>query len=69
MKIRISHFSTKNIEINQTTKPQPKILSTTEVKTTQKVVKQDRAKTNEKLVKRTQTFKKPTGIKLERIVL
>lgn len=58
MKVWVSHFTTKNIEVNEITKPQPK-------PSTPKIV-QRRSESNQKVV---QTKKPPTGIKLERISL
>lgn len=62
MKVRISHFTTKNIEVNEITKPRP--ISPKIVQKKQQV-KPDTVKTIQ-----SKTTKKPaTGIKLERILL
>lgn len=62
MKVRISHFTTKNIEVNEITKSRPK---------SPKIVQRERqAKPNTVKTIQTKTTKKPpTGIKLERISL
>lgn len=68
MKVRVSHFVTKNIEVNEITKPIPKITNIKTKKSTKSKSSSQKVAVVKK-IQTTTTKKPPTGIKLERILL